>query len=431
MDESKKSDVETSVWTEAIDDEPAESSGPTSEQIVEQILHFLQLYWKRRVLALAIIGTGIILSVAFALSLRNYYTSTTSLMPPDNSSPYSSMLSMLSGSGAAESLGGEALGLSTPAELLTSILESRTVRNAMVAQYDLVHYYKVRTMEDAARALARSTTINQDRKSGIIIISVVDINPDFACKLANGYAAELNRVMTENSTSAAHRERIFLEERLKDIKHDLDESSIELSQFSTKNKAIDIPSQAKSMMEASLRIQGSLAEGQSQLAALKQTYSEDNYRVKEVEARNAELERQFHALGGVSKVSTATDKPGGFSYPSVGDLPALGLTYYDLDRKVRVDEALWETLSKQYELARVQEAKEIPTIHVLDTADVPLRKSGPKRSMFVLTVTFLSFLLSCLIVVGGAFWKEMDEQRALKRLIYGVVATFRRRSSAA
>src|SRR5665213_2061671 len=110
MDESKKSDVETSVWTEAIDDEPAESSEPTSEQIVEQILHFLQLYWKRRVLALAIVGTGIILSVAFALSLRNYYTSTTSLMPPDNSSPYSSMLSMLSGSGAAESIGGEALG---------------------------------------------------------------------------------------------------------------------------------------------------------------------------------------------------------------------------------------------------------------------------------------------------------------------------------
>jgi len=417
MDESKKSDVETSIWNGAVDDETAESSGTTSEQIVEQILHFLQLYWKRRVLALAIIGTGIIISVAFALSLRNYYTSTTSLMPPDNSSPYSSMLSMLSGSSAAESIGGEALGLSTPGELLTSILVSRTVRDAMVARYDLVHYYKARNIEDAGRALGGSTTIDQDRKSGIITISVVDINPDFACKLANGYTAELNRVMTENSTSAARRERIFLEERLKDVKHDLDESSIALSQFSTKNKTIDIPTQAKSMMDASLRIQSLLAEGQSQLAALKQTYSEDNYRVKVAEARNAELERQFKALGEISKVATSTDKPGGFSYPSMGDLPALGLTYYDLDRKVRVDEAVWETLTKQYEMARVQEAKEIPTIRVLDTANVPVRKSGPKRTILVLMVTFLSFVLSCIVVFGRAIWEEMDAE-ALPKLLY-------------
>jgi len=417
MDESKQSDVETSIWNGVVDDETAESSGTTSEQTVEQILHFLQLYWKRRVLALTIIGAGIILSVAFALSLQNYYTSTTSLMPPDNSSPYSSMLSMLSGSSAVESIGGEALGLSTPGELLTSILVSRTVRDAMVARYDLTHYYKARTIEDAGRALGRSTTINQDRKSGIITISVVDKNPEFACKLANGYAAELNRVMTENSTSAARRERIFLEERLKDVKHDLDESSIALSQFSTKNKTIDIPTQAKSMMDASLRIQSLLAEGQSQLAALKQTYSEDNYRVKVVEARNAELERQFKALGGISKVATSTNKPDGFSYPSMGDLPALGLTYYDLDRKVRVDEAVWETLTKQYEMARVQEAKEIPTIRVLDTADVPVRKSGPKRAIFVLIVTFLSFVLSCIVVFGRAIWEEMDTE-ALPKLLY-------------
>lgn len=171
------------------------------------------------------------------------------------------------------------------------------------------------------------------------------------------------------------------------------------------------------MMEASLRVQGLLAEGQSQLAALKQIYSEDNYRVKEVEARNAELERQFHALGGVSKVSTSTDKPGSFSYPSVGDLPALGLTYYDLDRKVRVDEAVWETLTKQYEMARVEEAKEIPTIHVLDAADVPLRKSGPKRTIFVLTVTFFSFVLSCIVIFGRAIWEEMDAE-ALPKLLY-------------
>jgi uncharacterized protein involved in exopolysaccharide biosynthesis len=424
MDELRNADVETEAWEQM--HESAEERGKSIEDLMETVLFLLRGYWKRRVIALSIIFAGAVLSIAYAWSLHNYYTSTATLMPPDNSSPYSTMLGMLGGSGASVALGSDAFGLSTPGDLLASILESRTVGDAMIQHYGLVRYYNVKVPEDARGSLRRATTIDQDRKSGIISISVIDQNPEFARKLAQGYVTELNNVLMRNSTSAARRERMFLEERLKEVKKDLDESSMALSQFSTKTKAIDITSQARSMIEASLRIQGSLAESESQLAALKQTYSEDNNRVKALEARNAELRRQYNAIGGVTKRPASTAN-GNTSYPSVGDLPTLGLTYADLERKVRVDEALWEALTKQYEMARVQEAKEIPSTTVLDNAYVPVRKTGPKRTILVLTATFFSFLFSYLVVFVLEYWEKVGDDSLLKKFIIGVLEIVRRK----
>jgi len=415
MDDSHNTDVEESAWTQADELESEDNGGKSAEETVERILHLLHRYWQKRKLAFGIIAAGIVLSVAYSLMLPNYYLSTTTLMPQDNASPYSSMLGAISGSGAA-SLGSDALGLSTPGELLTSILESRTARNEMVEKFDLVNYYHLPVGEAARKYLTAVTKIDEDRKTGIITIAVTDKSPDFACKLAQGYVDELNHILTKNSTSSARRERMFLEERVKDVKRDLDESSMALSQFSTKNKAMDLTAQARAMIEASLRIQALLAESESQLAALKETYASDNYRVKAMEARNAELLRQFNSMGGTSRTS-APSAGGNIPFPSVGDFPGLGLTYFDLERKVRVDEALWEALTKQYEMARVQEAKEIPTIRVLDAANVPLQKAGPRRSLIVLAVTFISFLLSLLVVFGSIFWEEM-EQEALPKKLY-------------
>jgi uncharacterized protein involved in exopolysaccharide biosynthesis len=171
------------------------------------------------------------------------------------------------------------------------------------------------------------------------------------------------------------------------------------------------------MVEASLRLQALLTEGQGQLAGLKETYSEDNYRVKAAEARNAEIERQIRQMGGGAGTPDASGGGGNAGYPSVSALPGLGLTYFDLERRVRVDEALWETLTKQYEMARVQEAREIPTIRVFDTANIPSRKAGPKRSVIVLSATLISFLLSCAVVFCLALWEQLDDE-ALPRKLY-------------
>ncbi len=420
MDDTRKSEVDAAIWADPSEIEQSESGGESGPGFRDNVREFLRIYWKKRKVALVIVSAGIAISVVYSLSLENVYTSTTSLMPQNSSSPYSSMLSLVTGSSDAAALGSEALGIGTPSDLQIGILESRVVQNAMITHFDLMNRYKVKVIDDARTILKSNTKIGQDRVSGIITIAVTDTSPSIARNMAQEYVTQLNRVLTENSTSAARRERLFLEGRLKDVKKDLDDSSQALSQFSTKSKTIDVPIQARAMVESATRLQGLLAEGESQLAGLRQTYSEDNNRVKALEARNAELQRQLTAMGGVTGSSNGSKTAHNASYPSVGDLPSLGLTYANLERKVRVDEQLWETLTKQYEIARVQEAKEIPTIQVLDVANIPDRKSAPRRSMIVLACTFVSFLLSAFIIFCLTRWQKMDEQAPMK-LIYSKI----------
>ncbi len=343
-------------------------------------------------------------------------------MPPGNSSPYPSITSLLSpGGGAASELGSEALGLYDPGDLFVSILKSRNVQDGLINRFGLVGYYKTRSIEDARKSLGAATKIDEDRRSGVITINVTDKNPDFAANMAQGYAEELNRVVAGNTTSTARRERIFLEERVKDIKKQLDDSAKQLSQFSTKSGAIDMPSQTKSMVDEGLRLQAELIDGRSQLAALLQTYSEDNSRVKALEAHNAELQKEIDKMGGVPQgpgTGPGADKS---PYPTAGELPALGLTYYDLERKMQVDEALWEALTRQYEAAKVDEAAEIPTVQILDVANIPNRKSAPNRRLIVEIGAMLSLVVGCIVVMSGMIWEGMDANDEPKRLITDIV----------
>jgi uncharacterized protein involved in exopolysaccharide biosynthesis len=330
-------------------------------------------------------------------------------------------MSLLSSAGPAASMGSSALGVKTPGATFVGILGSRSVHESLVTRFDLMHYYKTKFIDDACNKLTAATAIHEDLKSGIITISITDKDPVFASKLAQGYVEELDRVVTHNSTSAARRERIFLEERLKEIKQDLDDSSKALSQFSTKNRTIDIPSQGKAMVESGYRLQEQMAAARAELAALRQSYSEDNVKIRAASARVAELQRQIDkAIGSHEEPKLDTDNS---AYPSVSELPAIGLTYTDLARRVRVEEALWEALTRQYETARVQEEKEIPTVRVLDAANVPQHKSSPIRRQIVIIGAMLSLLVACIYVLAASFWQGMDELDERKKLVTEIVSS--------
>jgi uncharacterized protein involved in exopolysaccharide biosynthesis len=405
---------EFSADTEDID--PVGEEEP-SQSLASRIADFVRLCWLKRRLVFAVVGAGTLISIVYALSLPNVYTSSTTLMPPDNSSPYSSIMSMLSPGGSAAQFGSEALGLNTPGDLFVSILKSRNVQDGVINALGLAGYYHMRNADQARALLSGVTKVELERTSGTITISVTDRNPVTASRIAGEYVEQLNRVVTDNATSAARRERIFLEERVKEVKQSLDDSAKQLSQFSTKSGAFDVSSQTKSMVEEGLRLQAELIEGRSQLAALRQTYSEDNSRVRSLEAHNAELQKELDKMGGVPQGSGATADTNQSPYPTVDELPALGLTYFDLERKVRVDEALWETLTKEYEAAKVQEAEEIPTVEVLDAADVPIAKSAPSRRSIVGAGFLISSFFACILVLFTTIWNEADPEGEPKRLI--------------
>jgi len=398
------------------DTESADAINRSDAQI-GNIIPILRLLCIKQYTVMRIVIAGTFLSVLYALALPNLYTSTTTLMPPESASSSSNLMSLLSASGAAASAGSAILGAKTSGAQFVGILSSRTVQESLVRRFDLARYFKVRFVEDACKRLAAHTTVLEDQKSGIITISVSTENPALASNIAQGYVEELNRVVTNNSTSTARRERIFLEGRLKEIKQDLDDSSKSLSQFSTDSRTIDISSQTKAMMDAGLKLQAELAVAHSELAGLRESYSEDNVRVRTARAHVDELQRQMDKITGQARNSNPGTNERQLPFPSLGALPELGLAYADLERKVVVEESLWEALTKQYEAAKVQEAKEIPTVRVLDVADVPQHRSSPARTAIVILGFMSSLFVASMFVLGSNAWEKSGDQDEYKKLV--------------
>jgi uncharacterized protein involved in exopolysaccharide biosynthesis len=369
----------------------------------------LRLLWSNRTLLGWIIGVGLVVTTLVVFLIPNSYTSTTLLMPPDQGSEEGmAMLAALSGKagGALSQLGGELLGLRTTGDLFIGILQSRTVEDDVITKFDLRKVYGDKDWEDARKDLVKRTSVSQDRKSEIINISITDRNRQRAAAIANEYVAELNRTVTNLNTSSAHRERIFLETRLGQVEQNLESAEKQFSRFASKNTAIDIQEQGKAMIEAGANLEGQLIAAQTELEGLRQVFTDNNVRVRETEARVEEIRRELQKIGGNSAVGNtndnANDAAGNLLYPPIRQLPVLGVTYADLYRQMKVQEAVFEALTQQYELAKVEEVKETPSVKVLDPADIPEKKSFPPR----LLIIFLGVLVSAALGMVWVIWRE-------------------------
>ncbi len=355
----------------------------------------LRLLWEHRKWLARIAVWAAITSTIGVILIPSRYKSTAQLMPPDGQQGLGmALMSALASKGgsALSGLASDLLGTKTSGELFVGVLKSRTVADELITKYRLQEVYRDRKIEDARDDLADHTDIAVDRKSGIIRITVTDHSPARAQEMAQSYVTELDRLVALVSTSAARRERIFLEGRLGEVKPELDADARRFSEFASKNTAIDIPAQSKAMVEAAALLQGQLIAAKSELSGLQQIYTPENFRVRALSARVKELQAQLQKLGGDSSNMGTDDL-----YPPIRKLPLLGVTYADLFRQTKIQETVYELLTQQYEMAKVQEAKEIPTVKVLDSPVVPTKKSFPPR-----------FLLGCcgtvLGVVGAAGW---------------------------
>ena len=327
---------------------------------------------------------ALLASAVLALLIPVRFQSTTRLMPPDTLSESGmGMMAAIAGRAGADGIGGLAsdlLGVKSSGALFVGILGSETVQDALIDEFQLKKVYHDSKIEDARRDLAEHTDVSEDRKSGIITISVTDHDAKRAAAMARSYVDELDRLVAQVSTSSARRERIFLEGRLGDVKTDLDLAARNFSDFASKNTAIDIPEQGKAMVEAAAGLQGELIAAQSELSGLRAIYSDNNVRVRTVEARVNELDKKLNEIGGAEVGNGKSDNS---LYPSIRKLPLLGVTYADLFRQTKIQETVYELLTQQYEMAKVEEAKEIPTVKVLDAAIVPTKKTFPPRTVIV------------------------------------------------
>jgi len=272
--------------------------------------------------------------------------------------------------------------------------------------------------------LSSRTDVVEDKKSGVIAIIVRDRDPGLAMSLANAYVDELGAVMAKVSTSAARRERIFIEQRLADENKSLQEAEQQFSQFASANMALNVPEQTKVTVEAAARLQGELIAARAQLEGLKQTYTEENIRVKSAQAHVNELDRELAKINS-GRVTGAPDAA--TPYPSVKNLPLLGVKWADLYRNTKIRETVVELLTQQYEMARIQEAKEIPSPKVLDPASTPERKR-PSWLMILIAGTFLSTVLACLGYLLKNLWERWDTDDPRRMLIAQVLESGRKNS---
>jgi capsule polysaccharide export protein KpsE/RkpR len=369
------------------------------------------LWTERRYMGIATFA-GLAAGALVALLIPSRYQSTARLMPPDSQANTSiGMLAALtakSGNGMG-AVASDLLGIRGSGALFTGILRSRTVEDRLIGRFHLQQVYAARLEEDARAKLVENTEITEDRKSGIITIAVTDHDAKRAAAIAQAYVEELNQLVAELSTSAAHRERVFLEERLRSVKQDLDDASQKFSQFESTNKTIDIKEQARAMVQGAAAIEGELIATESELKGLEEIYTVNNVRVRAVQARLGELRRQLEKLGGGTVAETQPSKETtDAAYPTIRRLPLLGVAYADLYRRMQIQEAVYETLTQQFELAKVQEAKETPSVKVLDAASLPQRKSFPPRTVLTLLGGLMACGAAAMVIVARATWEQKD-----------------------
>ena len=388
----------------------------------------LGLLWRERGFLSRAAVFGLLLGTLLAFLLPKRFESTVQLMPPDSQS--NSGLALLAGLASRNGSGlgavaGDLLGMKSSGALFIGVLHSRTAEDHLVNRFQLKNVYGVRLAEDACRILSENSSISEDRKSGIITIAVTDRDPRRAAALAQAYVEELDREVAQLSTSSARREREFLEERLKSVQTDLEAAEKNFSQFASKNSAIDIKEQGKAMFDAAATVEGNLIAAKSELEGLKQIYTDNNLTVRATKARVAELQSELEKIGGKGESTTSSDNgdSNGSFYPSIRKLPLLGVTYADLYRRTKVEEAVYEALTQQFELAKVEEVRETPSVKVLDPPSFPEKKSFPPRLEIMFLGTFLAFAGAVLLTLGKAHWKEIDAQDPGKVLAHEVLQT--------
>jgi capsule polysaccharide export protein KpsE/RkpR len=396
----------------------------------------LALLWQERRFLFRCAAIGLVASTLLVFLIPVRYTSTTQLMPPDQvgAGLATALSAFTKGSGSGSDLGAlgtELLGLRTSSDLFIGVLHSRTVEDDLINKFDLRKLYGDRRIENARKDLTNRTDIASDRKSGIVTIKVTDKNPQRAAAMAREYVDELNQIVVTLNTSSAHKERVFLENRLQQVQQDLESAEKDFGQFASKNTALDVKEQGKAMIGAEAELEGQLIAAQTQLEGLRQIYTNENVRVRTLQARIEEYRRQLQKLNGNSNTAAddATSQGEAQSdqlYPSIRQLPILGVPWADLYRRTRVQEVVFETLTKQYEIAKVEEAREVPSVKVLDAADVPEQKSFPPRILLILFGTVLVLAASVGWVLARERWQKIDATDPGKVLALEIWQTVRK-----
>jgi len=397
---------------------PPGGAESTPSPPVRDVLEALDLLWERRRWLFRVAAWSLAVSTVVAFLIPNQYEASVSIMPPESMTGGGNMLAALAVKASPElaAMAGSLLSTKSSGALFVDLYRSRSVQDRVVDRLNLQKVYWSRYKQDARKKLNKRTDVSEDRKSGVITLTVEDRNPQRAHDIAQAYVDELNNLVAQVSTSSARRERIFIEQRLAAVKIDLEDAEKRFSSFASKNTALDIQEQTKAMVESAALLQGQLIAAQSELQSLEQIYTDNNVRVRSLQARVDELKRQAQKLQGTDASLVSDAAQPDQMYPPIRKLPLLGVEWADLYRRMKIQEAVYQLLNQQYELARIQEAKEVATVNVIDPANLPERKSWPPRLIIITSLTVLLLAGAVVWIFGSRRIQSFDHEDPRRQL---------------
>lgn len=348
---------------------------------------------RRRFIARFTIGAAILTTVVIFL-VPNKYTATSTVLPPNqNSSMSSALLSQMSGSGSGganvlASLAGAGLGLKNSNEMYVSLFRSRTVEDAVIQHFGLMARYHDKNMVDARKSFERRSTVILGVKDGLITVTLTDWDPGFAAEVVNFYVNEFKNHFNELTVTEASQRRQFFQKELLQAYDSLAKAEEAMKNTQQSTGVLQLDSQARALIQSAAILRAQITAKEVQLQSMRAATTEEN-------PQYVLVQQQLDALKGqLAKVSSPNATAGSEVGITDGQLSEAGIAYVNSMRDVRYYETIVELLSRQFELAKLDEARE-SVVEISDIAVPPDKKSFPLRALIIIIGIVLAFLVAC------------------------------------
>jgi tyrosine-protein kinase Etk/Wzc len=367
---------------------------PQAETGVSLLDILVLLAGHRRFLVRFVLGAAVFATVvAFLLPIR--YEAKIVLLPPAQSSSIgSSLLGQLGNVGSLGSLASlTGLSMKNSADMYVSFLTSRSVEDAMIYRFDLMKEYHEKHLSDARKELERRSTAVAGTKDGLIRLSLEDGDPKRAAELANGYVEEFRKLSASLAITEAARRRLFFEQQLQDAKDNLTKAEEAMRKTEQSTGVLQIDSQARSLIESAAILRGQVVAKQVQIQSMQSFAADDNPELILAKQQLAALEGQLQKVAG-----SASDTGSDINL-SKGRVTESGMEYIRRLRDLKYHETVYELLAKEFEVAKLDEAREGSIVQVVDAAVVPDKRSSPHRLLIVIGVTIFSFFLAAFLII--------------------------------
>jgi len=371
------------------------------------LLELLLVMAQRKLTIILATIIGLVLGTVVVFLIHPTFTAKAVIMPPRQGQSSAALVTQLSSLASLTGLG-DTGGMRDPNDLYLAIVQSNTVADAVIKRLNLLAVYHVKKLSQARVKLAASSKFVSE-KGGMISITTKDEDPNRAAAIANAYVDELHAINSRLVIGEASVRRNFFSQQLALEKDRLTDAEIALQQTEESTGAILPMGQTSVVIQQVAQLQSQIISREVQLDTLRTSSTDQNPDVVRLNSEIEGLRAQLTQLESVQK----RRNPGDISLTSRA-LPQDQVTYLRKQRDVQYHTLIFDLIARQFEAARLDEAKASPVIQVLDPAQPPDRKSGPFRALWTLAGGVLGFFFGCSRVIGSYVIArvEADEVRA-------------------